>query len=142
QLHKTQAFHIVHSIDAGAFRIALNKKRYGVAVSYDVEATQMSQLFSIMGYSQETLGSLLSTGFAMTYKFLTTYLGRDRKILKTSDGVFVTSPQQKIALERYYLYPDRKTFVVPYGIEIGDLSPREKSEELRKKLGIPPNGDV
>lgn len=142
QLHAEENFHLLHSIDANGLQIALHKKHYGIAVAYDVEATELSQIFSILGYSQETLGSLLQTGVAVAYKFLTTYLGKDRKLLKTADGVFVTAPLQKLALERYYLYPDRKTYIVPYGIEIGDLSPREKSEELRKKLGIPANGHV
>lgn len=142
QLHKNEAFHILHSIDAHGIEIALNKKAYQIGVAYDVESTEMSQLFSIMGYSQESLGSLVRTGVAVSYKFLTTYLKKDRKLLKSADGVFVTSPQQKLALERYYLYPDRKTYVVPYGIEIGDLSPREKSDELRKKLNIPANAPI
>lgn len=42
-------------------------------------------------------------------------------------------------LERYYMYPDQRIFMVPFGIEVNDLSPREKSLELMKKLGLPPN---
>lgn len=45
-------------------------------------------------------------------------------------------------LERYYLYPDYHIYTVPYGIELGDLTPKEKSLELRKKLGIPENAHV
>ncbi len=142
KLHKATPFHLIHSIDANGVEIARNKKQFGIAAAYDVEATELSQIFSILGYAQESVGSLVQTGIAVTYKFLTTFLGKDRKLLKTADGVFVTSPQQKLALERYYLHPDRKTYIVPYGIEIGDLSPREKSEELRKKLGIPGNSHV
>lgn len=137
KLHKANPFHLVHSIDSSGFKIARNKKEYGVAVAYDVEATQMHQIFSIMGMAQETLGSLISTSLAVAYKYLRTFYGRDRALLNTADGVFVTSPQQKVALERYYLYPEFKTYTVPFGIEIGDLSPREMSEELRKKYDIP-----
>jgi 1,2-diacylglycerol 3-alpha-glucosyltransferase len=136
-LHQSDKFHLVHSIDGSAFRIARHKKQFGVAVSYDVEATQMSQIFSILGMGQEKVSSLLTTGVAVLYKFLTTYLGRDRQLLKTADGVFVTSPQQRIFLERYYLYPDMRTYTVPYGIEIGDLSPRSESQQILKKLKIP-----
>lgn len=142
ELHRLQPFDILHSIDANGAEIAFNKKSYRLPVAFDVEATQLSQLFSILGYAQETVGSQLQTAFAVTYKFLTTYLRKDRKILRVADGLFATSPQQKWALERYYLYPDRRTFIVPYGIELGDLSPREKSDELRKKLQIPSNGNV
>lgn len=142
ELHRQQKFHIVHSLDSGGFNIALKKKKLRIPVAYDVEATQLSQIFSILGYAQETLTSLLRTAVAVSYKFLTTYLGSDRKILKTANVVFVTSPQQKLALERYYLFPEKRIYLVPYGIEIGDLSPREKSDEVRMQMGIPANGRV
>lgn len=142
ELHKQEPFHIVHSLDNSGRRIARNKEQFGVAVAYDVEATQMSQIFSILGMSQETLRSLLTTAIAVTYKFLTTYFGRDRKLLKTADGVFVTNPQQKIILERYYLYPDFHIYTVPYGMELGDLSPKEESYEYRKKWGLSTNAHV
>ncbi len=142
QLHKEEPFHIVHSIDKSGYRIGSRKKDLKVAVAYDVEATQMSQLFAIQAMKQETLGSMLSTGIATAYKFLTTYYGGDRQLLSTADGLFVTNPQQRIILERYYLYPDYHTYTVPYGIELGDLTPKEKSLELRKKLGIPENAHV
>lgn len=102
----------------------------------------MSQLFAILAMKQDTLGSMLTTGLATAYKFITTFYGGDRRLLKTADGIFVTNPQQRIILERYYLYPDYHTYTVPYGIELGDLTPKEKSLELRKKLGIPENAHV
>lgn len=142
QLHKEDPFHIVHSIDKSGYRIASRKDDFKVAVAYDVEATQMSQLFAILAMKQDTLGSILTTAVATVYKFLTTYYGGDRQLLSTADGIFVTNPQQRIILERYYLYPDFHTHTVPYGIELGDLTPKEKSLELRKKLGIPENAHV
>ena len=137
ELHAQKPFHIVHSIDNSGFKIGLLKKKYKVAMTYNVEATNMSQIFSIMGMTQESIKSILHTSMAMGYVFLRTYYGGDRKLLKTADGIFVTSPQQKLALERHYLYPELKTYSIPYGIEIGDLSPRERPEEFRKELGIP-----
>lgn len=142
ELHKKEPFHILHSLDSSGRRIAKNKKQLGVAIAYDAEATQMSQLFSILGMSQETLGSLLTTAIAVTYKFLTTYFGTDRKLLKTADGVFVNNPQQRIILERYYLYPDFHIYTVPYGMELGDLSPKEESDEYRKKWNLSSNAHV
>lgn len=142
QLHKENPFHIVHSIDKSGFRIGNRKEELKVAMAYDVEATQMSQLFAIYAMKQDNLGSLLTTAFATGYKFLTTYYGGDRALLSTADGIFVTNPQQRIILERYYLYPDYHIYTVPYGIELGDLTPKEKSLELRKKLGIPENAHV
>lgn len=142
QLHKEDPFHILHSIDKSGYRVGTRKKNFKVAMAYDVEATQMSQLFAILAMKQETLGSMLTTGIATAYKFLTTYYGGDRQLLSTADGIFVTNPQQRIILEKYYLYPDFHTYTVPYGIELGDLNPKEKSLELRKKLGIPENAHV
>jgi 1,2-diacylglycerol 3-alpha-glucosyltransferase len=136
-LHHVQPFHLVHSVDNSALKISRFKKQYRIAVGYDVAATQMSQIFAILGMAQESLGSILRTSLAVGYKFLSTYYGGDRQLLSSADGVFVTSPRERIALERYYLYPDAKMHTVPYGIEIGDLGPREQSEDLRKRLGIP-----
>lgn len=137
ELHKQKPFHVVHSLDASGRDIGKKKRSHRIAMAYDVDATQMSQIFSIMGMSQESLRSLLRTALAVAYKFLSTYWTRDRKLLNTADAVFVTSPQQRIALERYYLYPELRTFTIPYGMEVGDLSPREKSDELKARLGLP-----
>lgn len=142
ELHTQKPFNILHSVDASAKKISPYKEKYRLAVAYDVEATQMSQLFAIMGMAQETLGSLLATSFAVAYKFLRTFFRGDRQLLKTADGVFVSSPQQRIALERYYLYPDAHIYSVPYGIEVGDLAPREKSDAFRKHLGVPETAKV
>jgi 1,2-diacylglycerol 3-alpha-glucosyltransferase len=142
KLHKQERFHLVHSIDSSGALIARLKREYDVAVAFDVQATHMSQIFAILGMSQETVGSLLRTAIAVSYKFLRTYYGQDRKLLKSADGIFVTSPRQRTVLERYYLYPDARIYTVPYGIEIGDLSPKEKSLELREKLGLPENAKI
>lgn len=142
KIHEKDPFHLVHSVDNSGLKLGRKKKKLKVAMAYDVGATQLAQIFSILGMSQETLGSLLQTGFAVTYKFLSTYYGIDRSLLNTADGIFVTSPMQRIALERYYLYPDAKTFTVPYGIEIGDLEKKEKSQELLTKLNIPPSAQT
>lgn len=141
-LHRANPFHLVHSIDKSAIEISRVKEQLNVAVAYDVAATEMSQIFSILGMVQESIGSLLSTGVAVTYKFLTTYFGGDRALLKTADGVFVTNPQQRIFLERYYLYPDFHVYSAPYGIELGDLTARPESLELKKKLGLQDNAQI
>lgn len=142
ELNKEKPFHILHGLDNSAYKIARYKDEYKFAVAFDVEATQMSQIFSILGMGQGTVTSLLTTGIAVAYKFLTTFFGGDRKLLEKADGIFVTNPQQRLLLERYYLYPDYHTYTVPYGIEIGDLSPKEKSIELRAALGLPENSHI
>ena len=138
-LHEQTAFHLVHSLDGSGFEIALRRKPLGVAVVYDVDATHMAQVYSILGMAQETLGSLLRTSFNVALTFLRTYYRHDRRLLKSADAVVVHSPQQRLILERYYGYPDQRIFMVPFGIEVEDLSPRERSGELMKKLGLPPN---
>ncbi len=142
ELHGQNPFHLVHSVDNSAMNLARFAQDEEFAIAYDVAATQMSQLFSLLGMSQETLGSILRTSLAVGYKFLSTFYGTDRKLLKTADGIFVASPRERIALERYYLYPDARIHTVPYGIEIGDLAPRERSDELRRSLGIPETAKV
>lgn len=138
-LHAEDPFHIVHSVDSSGYRIGLRKKVYKVAMCYDVEATQMAKIFNVLAMAQDTLGGILHTAFSVVYQFLVSFYRRDRKLLKTADGIFVTSPLQKIILERYYLFPEYRTFSVPYGIAIGELKPRTISETLRDQLGLPMN---
>jgi 1,2-diacylglycerol 3-alpha-glucosyltransferase len=137
ELHKTKPFDIVHSLDASGLKIAKSRKQFKVKFVFDVEATQISQIFSIIGMSQETVSGILTTFAALLYKFLTTYLKKDREILKNADSVFVNHPQQRVMLERYYLYPDFHIYSLPYGVEIGQLELREKPLDLKKNLGLP-----
>lgn len=137
ELHKAKPFDIVHSLDASGLKIAKNRKALKIKFAFDVEATQISQIFSIIGMSQETVGGILTTFAALLYKFISTYLKKDREILKNADAVFVNHPQQRVMLERYYLYPDYHIYSLPYGVEISDLELREKPLELKKKLGLP-----
>lgn len=142
ELHQQEPFHVVHGLDASALQIGRKKKIYGVNVTYDVAAIHMSEIFSILGMAKDNIGSLLQTAVAVSYKFLKTFWGHDRGLLNTADAVFVTTPLQKIALERYYLYPELRTFLIPYGSELVDLAPREKSDEFRQKLNIPTNAST
>ena len=144
ELHAKEPFHLVHSLDSCAYRIGRRKKAFQIAIAYDVEATNMAQIFSILGMAQETLGSLIQTSIAVGYKFLRTFYGGDRRLLKSADGVFVTSPMQRLTLERYYLYPDLKTFTVPYGIEVrpGDTQSDYKTEILKTQLGLTPDNQT
>jgi 1,2-diacylglycerol 3-alpha-glucosyltransferase len=140
ELHRKKPFDIVHSLDESGRLIAKNRKSLGVVVSYDVGATQMSQLVAISAMAQDTVGSLLRSGVAIFYKYVTTFWGNDRELLRTADSVFVTTPHQAKILEQYYLYPEYRTFVVPYGMEYVDISPRPRLAELSQKLGLPTAG--
>lgn len=136
-IHKTTPFDLVHCLDPYGILIAKSKNKFGIKVVFDVEATQISQIFSILGMSQDTVRGIITTFFALIYKFLSTYFKNDRPLLKTADAVFVNHPQQRVILERYYMYPDFHVYSVPYGIEIGDLTLRNKPIELKATLGLP-----
>ncbi|MFN7904460.1 MAG: glycosyltransferase family 4 protein [Pseudobdellovibrionaceae bacterium] len=136
ELHSKNKFHIIHSLDDSALPIAQNKKSLGLHVAFDVEATHLSRLFSILGRRRETLRSQFSNLTSLSYEFLVNYFSSDRQLLKNSDGIFVTNPQQRIILERYFLYPDYHMYSVPYGIDVGDLSPKDQSQDLKTKLGL------
>lgn len=142
QLHKEDPFHIVHSLTHSAFRVGFDKKHHGIAIAYDVTATKMAEIFSTIGMAENNVSSQLRTAYKVVYRFLKSFYMRDRLIMNNADGIFVHSPQQQLALERYYLYPEKKTFNIPYGIEIEDLSQRQGSDELRQKLNIPKSAKV
>lgn len=117
ELHKKNKFHIIHSLDSSGSPIAKRRKLYKLATAFDVRGTQLSQMFSLLSMRRENLSNMIKTDFVMLYKYLRTYWGTDRKILKSADAVFVSSPAERIALERYYYYPDARTFTVPYGVQ-------------------------
>lgn len=140
QLHKEKPFDVVHSFDRSGYLIGKKRRKLGVSMAYDIEATQMSQLFSILGMARETVGSIVSTAIAVCYKFISTFLGGDRELLSTADGMIVTSPQQRIFLERYYMYPDYHIYTVPYGIDIATAaSPPAEGPSIRQKYNLPEN---
>ena len=142
ELHSKEPFHIVHSLTHSAIQVGFEKKALGIAVAYDVTAMRMAEIFSIIGLAENTVASQLKTAYKVVFRFLKTFYLRDRLILKNADGIFVHSPQQMLALERYYLYPEKKSFNIPYGIEIEDLSQRQGSSELREKLNIPQSAKI
>lgn len=141
-LHQEKPFHIVHSLDQSAFKIGRHKKNLNVSVAYDVEATHMAELFSIVSQSKSTIGSLITTAIKLISGFLTNYFMYDRALLDSADGIFVTTPQQRMILERYYMYPDFHTYTVPYGINLGDLTPKTESDNFKTKLNIPENAQI
>ncbi|MFZ3230774.1 MAG: glycosyltransferase family 4 protein [Pseudobdellovibrio sp.] len=141
-LNKEKPFHIVHSLDESGFKIGRHKKNLNVCIAYDVEATQMADLFSILSEKQSSSFAMIQTSIKLVFKFLQTYFTKDRAILDTADGLFVTTPQQRLILERYYLYPDFHTYTVPYGINLGDLAPKSESANFKMKLSIPDNAQI
>ncbi|PIT99655.1 MAG: glycosyltransferase [Bdellovibrionales bacterium CG10_big_fil_rev_8_21_14_0_10_45_34] len=136
ELHSQKPFDLLHGFDASATLIARLRENFQIATVFDVRATQLAQIFSILGVSQESLSSLIQTGIAVSYKFLRTYYGADLGLLKSADAIFVRSQQERLALERFYFYPDSRIFTVPFGIDSSALSKEAPSEDLRKKWGI------
>ncbi len=142
QLHHEKPFDLVHSLDDSAFKIGRHKKKFNVVIAYDIEATKMAELFSTLTENDGSLNSQIKTSLKVGFKFLKSYFGQDRSLLETADGIFTTTPQQRMILERYYLYPDYHTYTVPYGINLGDLTPRSESESFKLKLQVPDDADI
>lgn len=141
-LNKEKAFDLVHSLDNSGYKIGRHKKNLNISIAYDVEATQMAELFSILSEGKSGAGNFISTSLKLIFKFLQSYFTEDRGLLDSADGVFVTTPQQRMILERYYLFPDYHTYTVPYGINLGDLTPKSESENFKSKLNIPDNAQI
>ena len=141
-LHHDKPFDIVHSVDDSGYKIGRNKKSLKVRLAYDIEATGMAELFSIMSENNGTLRSQFKTSIQIGFRFLQSYFLKERALLQTADGIFTTTPQQRTLLERYYLYPDYHTYTVPYGINLGDLTERQESENFKMKLQIPDDAQI
>ncbi len=140
--HQKEPFHILHSLTRDGFLLAQLRKEHRFATAFDIQATSMAQLYSLIGMSEETALSKMRNGLKISYTFLKNFFQKDRALLKTADVAFVTSPQQKWILERYYLYPPLHIYTIPYSLDLHDLSVRQKSEQFRKKLNIPLNCKV
>jgi 1,2-diacylglycerol 3-alpha-glucosyltransferase len=111
--HQKQPIDVVHIVEGIDFSFEALKKKLKFKVILDVDALGLSQLFSILSFNKETALSYMSIGFKAFLHFIFSYLTKDRELLKRADGVLVSSPQQRFYLERYYMYPDSRIFIVP-----------------------------
>ena len=134
QSHKDTHFHLVHIVDQSGILVAKNRKENKLVVALDARTLALSQLFYIVGMARETLRSMLTTSLAVLYKYLSTYYSTDRQLLKNSNGVFVSSPRQRLVLERYYFYPDRRIYTIPFGIELGTVYTKYKGSSKHNIL--------
>jgi glycosyltransferase involved in cell wall biosynthesis len=141
-LNNEKPFDLVHSLDNSGFKIGRHKKNLDISIAYDVEATQMAELFSVLSEGKTGVSSFIGTSIKLIAKFLHSYFTQDRSLLDSADGVFVTTPQQRMLLERYYLFPDFHTYTVPYGINLGDLTPKAENENFKSKLNIPDDAQI
>jgi 1,2-diacylglycerol 3-alpha-glucosyltransferase len=142
ELNREQKVSLVHGMDSSVVEIAKQKSQLGFKLACDVESTQMGQLFSILGMKQDRLSSLFSNGISLAYNFLRSYFGGDRELLVHCDGVFVSTPQQRLFLERYYLYPDLKIHSVPYGVDFEHTPQPIPRSEFLTAHGLPENAQI
>lgn len=136
QEHERSPFDIVHGLDSSAWPIAKDKAKYKIRVTFDAEATQITQLFALMGMKSNKWTSLFFTSLAVAYKFLSTYFKYDRRLLKYADGVLVSSQAQRNLLEWFYLYPPAKTHLLPIGT-LARSHQEDMDPNLRKAWSLP-----
>jgi 1,2-diacylglycerol 3-alpha-glucosyltransferase len=136
ELHIEKPFHLIHGVDHTSSYIAQHKAKLQTALAVDVKGTQLDRIFGILGMTEETLSSYISTSMAVGFKFLRSFFGDDRRMLKHADGVFVASLQQQDILERYYYVPSRKVHIIPFGIDGRQFEPAPPDESLLRELGI------
>jgi 1,2-diacylglycerol 3-alpha-glucosyltransferase len=142
ELHLDESFDLVHSADSSGFLISLHKKQLGFSLASDINGIQLDQIFGLLGLTEDTLSSTVSTSVVVGLKFLKSFFGNDRKLLAKSDGVFVSSKQQKDILELYYFVPARKVYIIPYGVNAKELGPGPVAENPFTILGIEPDTKV
>lgn len=143
QIHQEAPIDIVHSLDTPfkSKSARLLKKRQ-FALSYGVEVTSMMDVFSkfIKTYSGDW--SAVSHFMSGSLLFLKRYMAEDYATLRQADGVFVTSPKQSLALDRYYLYPSLRTYQVPISLATGFFPKRNKDPELMEHLSLDQKSQV
>jgi len=143
ELHLEHPFDIVHNVDSSGLLIALHKMNLNLSVASDINGIQLDQIFGLLGLAEETLPSYLKTSINVGLRFLASFFGSDRKLLRASDGVFVTSKQQKDILELYYFIASSKTYIIPYGVNAKELGPETKGDSHPfQLLGIEPETKI
>jgi len=137
-IHKNDPIDHIHSIDTPLrnYKRLWSSKKNRPYLSYGVQSTSMEKVFSLFGsVNANSLEMLLST-FVYPIAFLKNYFLKDYLTLRQAQAVFVSSPKQALALERYYLYPPENIFQVPLDSFIISLMLRSKSSKLLDSLGL------
>lgn len=137
EIHKDQNIDHIHSMDTPIKD--LKKKWPGKklpTLSYGVQASSMEEMFSMYSSTSNTLKALLLSTFFYPLLFIRKYFIKDYLTLRRSQGVFVSSPKQAMALERYYLYPRDHIYQVPLDSLMSSLILKKKSSKLMESLKI------
>jgi glycosyltransferase involved in cell wall biosynthesis len=142
QLHNEKPFDLLHSVDGSGKFVAPFKKELKLTMAADISGIELDQIFGLLGLTEDTVLSYLKTSTAVTTKFLKSFFGEDHRLLKNADGVFVASPRQKDILELYYLIPSRRVYVIPYGINTGELPVPTPNKMVFEKWGVPAGAKV
>ncbi len=142
KIHEADSINIVHSLDTKfkSFNKVFPKKRF--ALSYGVECTSMMDVFARFSNTYTSGLSALTSLVSAIIWFLKKFFLEDYKLLNQADGIFVTSPKQTLALDRYYLYATTRTYQIPLSLASGYFPKKEKSEELMAKLNLEPNSQI
>lgn len=137
---KEGSIDVVHILEEIDFDFEQIKKLLKFKVILDVDALQLSRLFSIMSFNRETALSHIEVGFKAISHFIKSYISTDRELLQHADAVLTSSPQQRFFLERYYMYPDSRIFIVPRAFSLSqeDLlgSEGDRSNTVESKLSL------
>lgn len=142
QLQTEKPFDIVHCADHSAHYFAKHRRNIKGSFAVDVRATNLDRLFGAVGLIQEKVSSYIRTGFSIGWHYLKTYWKYDRRVLKSADGIFAVSEQQRILLERYYYVAYKRVYVIPFGVETPELIATTKDFGIARSLGIPEGSQI
>ncbi len=141
-LHKQNPFDIVHSMDTFLPEIAKYRKKLGLSFSLGVEVTTMSTMFSKLAFSENNLTDMFKITLLFPYWFFKGYFTHDRKILKNADGIFTTTPRQSTTLDRYYLYPQLKTYEIPLSTSLHITDETQQASDVLSGLNLSSNEQI
>ena len=77
-----------------------------------------------------------------SYIIFKNYFLKDYFTLKQAQAIFVSNPEQALALERYYLYPPENIFQIPLDSFMISFTQKSKSSKLLKSLNLSPETPI
>jgi len=139
-IHNSSPIDHIHSLDTPLknFKKLWRKKKKNQKprLSYGVQSTSIEDVFSLFGSVKTTTHGLFKSTFIYPFLFLKNFFLKDFLTLKQAQAVFVSSPKQALALERYFLFPPENIFQVPLDSFMVSLMQRSKSSKLQEALKI------
>jgi glycosyltransferase involved in cell wall biosynthesis len=144
EIHKADPVDHIHSLDTPLrnHKNFWSKIKNKPQLSYSVQSTSIENFFDLFGSVKPKIGSLLLSTFIYPILFLKKFFLKDYLTLRQASAVFVSSPKQALALERYYLFPPNSIFQVPLDSFMISLMLRSKSKKLLESLDLNPETPV